>query len=167
MKISKIPKEISQDLLKKIFKNLLKAIGIIIYFMILNLAYSSMKHERLLEDIKVFSGSFLLVGLLCMEKAYKSEKGELVILGIELLILSFHSLSIIHIITLFNYNFQYYLLTSSYIFAIYYVLKSIILYTKEKNAYLKSFSDISEIVKKDKPQKKEAKKRNKGRKREQ
>ena len=29
MKISKIPKEISQDLLKKIFKNLLKAIGII------------------------------------------------------------------------------------------------------------------------------------------
>ena len=133
MKISKIPKEISQDLLKKIFKNLLKAIGIIIYFMILNLAYSSMKHERLLEDIKVFSGSFLLVGLLCMEKAYKSEKGELVILGIELLILSFHSLSIIHIITLFNYNFQYYLLTSSYIFAIYYVLKSIILYTKEKN----------------------------------
>ncbi len=66
-----------------------------------------------------------------------------------------------HVITLFKYDFQFYLLTSSYIISIYYVLKAIILYTKGRKEYLESLSDISEIVKKDKPIKKAAKKRNK------
>lgn len=154
-----LPKEISQEILKEIFKNVLKAIGLMIYFIVLNMAYSSMKHERLIEDIKVFAGAFLLVGLIMLEKAYKEDKGEPALTGIELLVISLHSLSIMHVITMFKYEFQYYLLTSSYVFAIYYIFKSIILYTKEKRAYLKSFSDISEIVKKDEPVKKEAKKR--------
>lgn len=64
-----------------------------------------------------------------------------------------------HIITLFQYHFQFYLLTSSYVFSIYYVLKAIILYTKGRRDYWKSLSDISEIVKKEEPIKKEAKKR--------
>lgn len=65
-----------------------------------------------------------------------------------------------HVITLFKYEFQFYLLTSSYVISIYYVLKATILYTKGRKEYLESLSDISEIVKKDKPIKKTAKKRN-------
>lgn len=156
----KIPKEISQEILKKIFKNLLKAIGIMFYFIILNLAYSTMKQERLAGDIKVFAGTFLIVGMLFLEKAYKKEKGSIAITGMEFLFLSLHSLSIMHVIALFKYDFRFYLLTSSYLFSIYYVLKAIILYTKERKDYLNSLSDISEIVKKDEPIKKEAKKRN-------
>lgn len=159
-KNKKLPKEISQEILKKIFRNLLKAIGIMLYFMVLNLAYTSMKQERLIEDIKVFSGAFLLVGLIMLEKAYKEDKGEPAITGIEFICLSLHSLSIMHVITMFKYDFRYYLLTSSYVFAIYFVLKSIILYTKGRKDYLNSLSDIPEIVKKDEPVKKEAKKRN-------
>ena len=44
-------------------------------------------------------------------------------------------------------------------FAIYYVLKSTVIYTRARMKYLKSLSDISEIVK-DEPVVKEAKKRN-------
>ncbi len=64
-----------------------------------------------------------------------------------------------HVITLFKYEFQFYLLTSSYVIAIYYVLKATILYTKGRKEYLESLSDIPEIVKKEEPVKKEAKKR--------
>jgi len=59
-KKSKIPKEISQEILKKIFGNLLRAVGIMCYFIILNLAYANMKQERLICDIEVFAGAFLV-----------------------------------------------------------------------------------------------------------
>lgn len=155
----KIPKEVSQEILKKIVRNLLEAIGIMFYFILLNLAYLNMKQERLVGDIKVFAGAFLVIGMLFLEKSYKKDNGSLAITGIEFLFLSLHSLSIMHVITLFKYDFRFYLLTSSYLFSIYYVLKAIILYTKERKEYLNSLSDISEIVKKEEPIKKEAKKR--------
>lgn len=156
----KLPKEISQEILKKMFGNLLRAVGIMLYFIILNLAYSTMKQERLIGDIEVFAGAFLIVGIVLLEMAYKRDNGSIAISGIECLFLSLHSLSIMHVITLFKYDFRFYLLTSSYIFSIYYVLKAIVLYTKGRREYLKSLSDISEIVKKDEPVIKEAKKRN-------
>ena len=143
-----------------IFKNLLKAIGIMAYFIILNFAYTRMNIERLMNDIEVFSGIFLVLGLVMLERAYKKDSGKLALSGVELLCLSMHSLSINHVITFYQYDFRFYLLSSSYVFAIYYVLKSIIIYTREKRQYLKNLSDISEIVKEE-PIKKEAKKRRK------
>lgn len=156
----KIPKEISQEILKKMFRNLLQAIGIMLYFIILNLAYSNMKQERLMKDIEVFASGFLIAGIVFLERAYKKDDSSIAITGIEFLVLSLHSLSIMHVITLFQYDFMLYLSTSSYIFSIYYVLKTIILYTKGRKEYLDSLSDISQIVKKDEPVKKEAQKRN-------
>ena len=157
-KQEKLPKEISQEILKRIFRCLLKAIGIMIYFVILNIAYEKMRYERLIEDIKVFSGFFLLISIILLEKMYKKERGDFAVEAIEFLILSLHSLSIIHITTMLKYEFQYYLLTSSYIFSIYFVLKAIVLYTKGRRDYFKELSDISEIVKEE-PQKKRAMKK--------
>ena len=150
--------------MKKIEKNLSKALCIIIYFIILFFAYTRMNLDRLAQDIQVFSGAFLVLGILALEKAYKKDSGEVAITGIELLALSIHSLSIMHMITLLKYDFKSYMLISSGIVVIYYVLKVIIIYTKDKKEYLKGLSDISKIVKEDEPIKKEAKKRNKNKK---
>jgi len=147
--------------MKKIEKNLSRALCIIIYFVILFFAYTRMNLDRLAQDIQVFSGAFLVLGILALEKAYKKDSGEVAITGIELLALSIHSLSIMHMITLLKYDFKSYMLISSGIVVIYYVLKVIIIYTKDKKEYLKGLSDISKIVKEDEPIKKEAKKRNK------
>ena len=147
--------------MKKIGKNLSRALCIIIYFIILFFAYTRMNLDRLAQDIQVFSGAFLVLGILALEKAYKKDSGEVAITGIELLALSIHSLSIMHMITLMKYDFKSYMLISSGIVVIYYVLKVIIIYTKDKKEYLKGLSDISKIVKEDEPIKKEAKKRNK------
>lgn len=147
--------------MKKIGKNLSRALCIIIYFIILFFAYTRMNLDRLAQDIQAFSGAFLVLGILALEKAYKKDSGEVAITGIELLALSIHSLSIMHMITLLKYDFKSYMLISSGIVVIYYVLKVIIIYTKDKKEYLKGLSDISKIVKEDEPIKKEAKKRNK------
>lgn len=144
--------------MKTIFKNLLGAIGIMCYFIVLNFAYTRMNTERLMGDIEVFSGIFLVLGILMLERAYKKDDGKAALTGVELLCFSLHSLSIGHVITFFSYDFQTYLLTSSCVFASYYVLKAIIIYTKDRREYLKGLSDISEIVKEE-PVKKEAKKK--------
>lgn len=154
-----IPKEVSQEIMKKIFINLLKAISIMFYFVIINLAYVKIDIIKLTQYIEIFSGLFLLLGLIQLERAYKKDSGTIAITGIELLFLSFYTLSIIHITTLLKYDFRFYVLTFSYIFSIYYVLKCIIIYTKERRKYLESLSDISDIVREDEPIKKEAKKR--------
>ncbi len=146
--------------MKDIFKNILKAIGVMLYFIALNMAYTRMNLERLVRDIEFFSGVFLVLGILLLEKSYKEDNEKIAITSIESLFLSLHSLSIMHIIKLFKYDFQIYLLSSSYIIAIYYVLKSIIIYTIEKRNTLDNLSDISEIVNNNEPIKKEAKKRN-------
>lgn len=145
--------------MKTIFKNLVRAILVMLYFITLNFAYTRMNLERLIGDIEVFSGVFLVLGILALEKAYKEEKGSTAITAIELMALSMHSLSIMNVITMMKYDFRTYLLTSSYIIAIYYVFKAIVIYTMEKRKALKELSDISEIVKEDEPIKKEAKKR--------
>ena len=115
-----------------IFKNLLKAIGVMCYFIILNFAYLRMETNRLIGDIEVFSGIFLVLGILMLERAYKKDSGESALTGIELIALSMHSLSIMHVITFFNYDFSHYLIISSFVFSIYYVLKAIIIYTRDK-----------------------------------
>ena len=146
--------------MNKIIKNLLKAVGVVCYFIVLSFAYTRMNLDRLVTDIEVFSGAFLVLGILALEKSYKDENGSLAITGIELLVLSMHSLSIMHVIALFKCDFKTYMGISSLVAFGYYLLKGIISYTKERREYLKGLSDISEIVKEEEPVKKEAKKRN-------
>ena len=146
--------------MNKIIKNLLKAVGVVCYFIVLSFAYTRMNLDRLVTDIEVFSGAFLVLGILALEKSYKDENGSLAITGIELLVLSMHSLSIMHVIALFKCDFKTYMGISSIVAVVYYLFKGIISYTKERREYLKGLSDISEIVKEEEPVKKEAKKRN-------
>lgn len=159
-KNKKLPKGISQGILKNILKNLIVAIFIMAYFITLNILYMNLQENILLGTVKICATALLVAGIIIIEIAYKKDNGTLAITGIEVLILSMHSLFINHVTKVLNYDFRLYLLTSSYVFAIYYVLKTIIIYTKSRRKYLLSFSDVSDIVKKDEPTVKEAKKRN-------
>ncbi len=159
-KNKKLPKGISQGILKNILKNLIVAIFIMAYFITLNILYMNLQENILLGTVKICATALLVAGIIIIEIAYKKDNGTLAITGIEVLILSMHSLFINHVTKVLNYDFRLYLLTSSYVFAIYYVLKAIIVYTKSRRKYLLSLSDVSDIVKKDEPTVKEAKKRN-------
>ena len=155
----KMPENVARQIFKKVFNQLLAAIGILLYFAVLNLAYINMNTERLFADIKVFATAFLVGGIIMFEKAYNKDLEKYAVIGIELTIISLHTLSIMHIITLFKYDFRIYLLTSAYIFAIYYVIKSIVVYARERKIYLRGLNDISDIIKKEEPIKKEATKK--------
>lgn len=158
-KIEKSKNRIPDESLNKIFYNVLLAIIVMLYFFIINIAYNRMPIIRLEKDISIFSGIFLVLGIFFLERAYKTDNSKKVITAIEFFILSAHSLSIMHIIKKYGFDFQIYLTASAYTFSIYYTLKSIIIYVRAKKQILDDLSDVKEIVKKEEPIKKEAKKR--------
>ena len=151
-------KENNKIIRKKIFENLIIAIAMMIYFIIINFSYLRMDENILLQGIKIASIVILIFSIIIFEVAYRKDSGRIAINGIEVLVLAIQTLTIWTVINRFKLEFDRYILFSTYAFAIYYILKSIIIYTIEKKKYLDSLSDIHEIVSNE-PVKKEAKKR--------
>ena len=154
-------KEIKEKYLKEIYLNILKAIIIVLYFLVVNLAYENISPAHVELGIKIFTMVFLFISIYIFEKAYKKDDDKLAIQGIEILVLSAYTLTSRHITNKFNFNFKNYSLVASYLFAIYFILKCIFVYTKGRKEEAENLSDIKEIVKKEEPVKKEATKKTK------
>ena len=154
-----MPKNVSKKIGKIILKNFLATISIVLYFYIMFLAKINLQDVRFFGDIKVFSGTFLILGIIFLEQAYKRDDGYKALYGIEMLVLSAHTLCMMYVINKYHFDFQTYLLISSGVVGIYFLFKTAFIYTIEQKKYLDKFNDISEIVK-DEPVKKEARKRN-------
>lgn len=152
-------KEVNEKFLKEIYLNILKAIIVVLYFFVLNVAYENISIEKIEIGIKIFAMIFLFVSIYIFEKAYKKDEGKIAIQGIEIFILALYTISTEHIVNKFNFNFKRYSLVASYIFAIYFILKCIVIYTQGRKEIAEDLSDIRQIVKKDEPVKKEATKK--------
>ena len=154
-------KEVDEKFLKKIYLNVLKAIIVVVYFLVMNLACENMETQYFERGVQLCTMIFLFISIFIFELAYRKDEDDLAIQGIEILILSAFILTSKHISKKFNFDFKNYSLVASYIFAIYFVLKGIVVYTKGRREIAENLSDIREIVKKDEPIKKEATKKKK------
>lgn len=152
-------KDIDEKYKKKIYWNILKVIVIVFCFIILNATYGNASSIKLGTGTKIITMIFLILSIYFFEKAYKKDSGTLALDGIEILILSSYMLTIEHIINKFDFKFTIYCLITCFIFLIYFVLKIILIYTNARKQEANKYSDIKEIVKKDEPVKKEAKKK--------
>ena len=152
-------KEVNEKCMKKIYLNILKAIIIIAYFFVLNLASENISTFYLDKGIELCTMIFLGATICIFEVAYRKDNDDLAIQGIEVLILSAYTLTSQHITKKYNFDFKTYSLVASYIFAIYFILKCIVVYTKGRKEMAENMSDIKEIVKKEEPVKKEATKK--------
>ena len=152
-------KEVNEKYMKKIYLNILKAILIVFYFFVLNLACENISVEHLERGIQLCTMLFLFIAIVIFEIAYRKDDDDLAIQGIEVLVLSAYTLTSQHITKKYNFNFKNYSLVASYFFAIYFIVKCIVIYTKGRKEMAEDYSDIKEIVKKDEPIKKEATKK--------
>ena len=154
-------KEVSEKHMKKIYLNILKAILVVIYFLTLNLVSEKISALYLERGIEICTMIFLFLAIFIFELAYKKDDDDLVVQGIEVLVLSAYTLTSQYITKRFNFNFKIYFLASSYIIAIYFIVKCIWYYTKGRKEIADDLSDIKEIVKEKEPVKKEATKKKK------
>lgn len=144
----------------KIWGNIIIAVILMLYFITLNITYNKINLGEMIIVLKIAAMIIMTMAIIIFEIAYKKDNGIIAITGIEILVIALHTLSIMHIVEVSKFDFNIYILTSSYIYSIYFILKSIIIYTNEKRKYLKSLSDIKQIVANE-PVKKEARRNNK------
>ena len=135
---------------------LIYAIIIEAYFVSLHYISITMPNEKFNIYLKVIYMILIIISIVLLEIAYKKEKKSIMIVGIELIAISLHTLLTEKIL---KESDQLNILISSTIWPTYYCLKATIIYTIENRRRLKQISDISEIVKEEKPTKKVAKKR--------
>lgn len=147
-KQTKLSKDEKKKINRKIFQNIVMAIGIVVYFIFINLGFNNIEESTYLTDLKVFGAVAIGITIILFEKAYKKDSGELTIYGIEMLIIAICTL-LTNYIYKFHYSKYMYIITSiAMLFAVYYVGKSIVIYVKMKNKALKKASDIHKIVRK-------------------
>ena len=130
-----------------------------IYFITINFLYNKIETESITLTLKIMAILYMCLSIILFEYAYRKDSGKLAINAIEALVVAGHTLSVTYVISLKNIEFCNYILISSYIISIYYVMKDIIIYTKEKKKFLESLSDIKDIVGNE-PQKRKAVRRN-------
>lgn len=142
-----VPKEEIEKINKKLFTNIIVAICIIIYFIFLNLGHINIKPDIYVTDLKVFSMCTLLIAIALIEIAYKKDSGEIALYGIEIIVLSLCTVALIYVNLMLSTRYVYIVSAISYIFAIYYLIKSIVIYLKKKKQYF--VNDMKEIMNKD------------------
>lgn len=125
-----------------VFKNILYAIIVILYFVLIIMGCKSIKSDIFITDLKVFSMTLIITTICVFEKAYKKDSGKLAITGIEFLVLSICTLLSIRIYTIFNSKFVSSITSFALLFAIYYVAKAIKVYIQEKKQLNKEVNDI-------------------------
>ena len=124
----------------------------------INIIYKFINPSLIIENTDIMSISTLLISIIVIEKSYR-DNGKNALSAIEFFLLSVYILLMNHISRIYNYDIQKYLDTGTILGVSYYLLKIVIIYTKEHKEQLNRLSDIRQIVK-DEPIKKETKRKN-------
>ena len=159
-KIRKLKQIMSQKVVQKVVLNLIYITFVTIYFVFFGIIEKYMNPDVFLIYIKATSFVFLILTILIFEKAYKEDNDTIALNGIEFLVISIFTLLILYIPRVIEIENTTYIVFGLCLFISYYIIKNILIYTKERKAELDKLSDIKEIVK-DVPIKKETRRKNK------
>ena len=116
-----------------------------VYFIFLILGFINIEIPVLITDFKVFSLTILALAIIFFEIAYKKDSGKYCITGIEMLVLSLVTVALMYITIMYPAKYIYITSAVSFVFAIYYVGKAIVLYCKTKKNY--SIDSMNKIIK--------------------
>lgn len=145
----KIPKDIMKKIYSAIFENLFIAIVIMVYMIFIILGYRNIEKGMYATDIKVFTGILFVLTIYLMEKSYKNKNIKLIINSIECLALSICNMFFIYFHMMFFEQYCVIVGIVSLSFAVYYMIKSIIVLFIKRRKYLRTMSDIIEILSSD------------------
>ena len=102
--------------------------------------------QQSIQDLQI-QGTYDYITLIgTFEYAYKKDSGKIAIYGIEMLVLALCMLAAIYIDIMLNSKFVIIAILTTYAIAIYYTVKSIIVYTKMKRQYF--IDSMKKIIKK-------------------
>lgn len=144
----KLPKEEENKINKKVFENILIANVIMIFLYLISLGSINIETPVFITDLKVFSVALIVFTIMLFEYSYRKENANICIHGIECFVLAIFILVSTYLYTVYLSDFYLIVSIASFLFAIYYVGKSILIYIKMRKKYFESVNDITEIIKK-------------------
>lgn len=142
----KLKEEEKSILLNKIFDNLLIATNIVLLILIFLFARKFLNREHAELLYKMSSIIFGILTITLFEISYRKQNKILAIHGIEMFFLS---ITILFMPYIFYENTEKWKLLIGIYALIYYIIKIIVIYYKQKNMHMKKINDIQEIVKKE------------------
>lgn len=133
---NKIPEEHNKTIKKLIFPNIFIALIITVFYIFLELGYTNIESVSYIIDLKVFSGMFLAIAIYLFEKAYNKDDSSVALYGIEMLMLSIINFSLVYIYYAWKAKFQLIVFAFAILVFVYYCIKSIAIYIKQKKQYV-------------------------------
>ena len=150
---------LKKPIVKDILVNVIYLLLILIYFICFNTQGTLLAVEVLNQFINISSMVFLIISIIMLEVGYRKENAKIFINGFEFFVLAIFTLLIKHISKVLENPIKSYVEVGIYASIAYYILKSAVIFTKDKHDQLKNLSDIKEIVKEE-PTKKATKRKN-------
>lgn len=133
----------------RIFLNCMLAIGIMLYLCTINIVYMFVPKDTAILALKIFAIVIILATVVMFEYSYRKDNGRFAIVGIELFIISTIVLYIPYIYENTQKLMCRIVVLAPVFCAVYYIVKSIIIYIKTEKQYQNNLSDVREIVKED------------------
>lgn len=129
----------------RVFQNICLAVAMMLYLDFIVLGFVNIENPVFVTDLKVFSIALLVIAVGVFEYAYKKDSGRHAIYGIEVLMLAFATMAFIYVDLMWQGKFIYIVALITFLFAIYYVAKSIIVYNKMKKQYF--INEMKKVIK--------------------
>ncbi len=145
-KKKKLPEVEKKKIFRKCISNMIILLVILIYLISLQIGEQNIETESYITIIKVFSIILIIGTIVMFEISYKTNKNQIILHSIEMLILSFFTLFLISGYSLYYGNFYKITITAMITSGIYYILKCILIIRNSKRKYHKSQNDIKTIV---------------------
>ena len=142
----KMPKDEKKKIYKKVFANIILGILVTLYFIGIGIGFLNIDGPTFITDLKVFSLSILTIAIILFEFAYGKDDDKTALYGVEMLFVAIMSLVLLYTCILHKDKFIAVANIVACIGVLYYLVKSISIYIREKLKWKKTISDVKEIV---------------------
>lgn len=142
----KMPKDEKKKIYKKVFANIILGIVVTLYFIGIGIGFLNIDGPTFITDLKVFSLSILAIAIILFEFAYGKDDDKTALYGVEMLFVAIMSLVLLYTCILHKDKFMAVANIVACIGVLYYLVKSISIYIREKLKWKKTISDVKEIV---------------------
>ena len=136
----KMPRDEKKKIYKKVFSNILLG------FIGIGVGFLNIEGPTFITDLKVFSLAILAIAIILFEYAYGKDDDNTALYGIEMLFVAIMSLVLLYTCILHQDKFIAAANIVACIGVLYYLVKSISIYIREKLKWKKTISDVKEIV---------------------
>ena len=141
-----MPKDAKREIYKNMFTNILIGIFVTLYFVALGFGFINVESVAYITDLKVFSVATLAITIVLFEYSYNKDSGKFALIGIEMLFVAIITLVLLYTYILYQDKYLLMACIASCIAVIYYLIKSISIYLRDKSNWKKSVSDVKELI---------------------